>query len=434
MSTVSARMPAASASMSTSRSSSNRAPAWWRVETVLALFVATQVCAGVLRWILGKVGLAAAIYLPTVLLWVAVAAVAWRHLRRNDLSMGAIALGALLLLGVLVGALSLPMQQVAFGAWVLTPAICGYALGGRIDPAQPWARIFVALALIVACIGVFGDDAMRYPWIGANFELAGKEITGSRDWNIGEHRRLAGFSRSSFDAAGQIAVFAVVVNAHLRGRALRTLVWALSIAGVACTTARGVLVAMFVAMLVIESPNALRMFALRAFTAIGVLWMTLPPLLAWTVDFSQAARLQLKTSYGSYLDRMANMWPQALDLLTHAPAPPLGRGIGGIGAAQTLYEPDRFNAADNLLVYQGVALGVLALPPIFFLLVGLLRRAFHATPASLAMCTLALIVVWYGAVSNILEHPILALVFGVQLNLALASFRSPSALPRSTSP
>lgn len=401
---------------------------------VLTLFVGSQVLAGVLRWLLGKVGLAPAIYLPTALLWANVAWIALQRILRNDLSMSALALAGAMTLGVLVGCLSLETKQVAFGAWVLTPLVYGYAIGGAFDLSHPAVRAGAGIALLVACLGVFGDDSIRYPWVGANFELAGKEITGSRDWNIGEHRRLAGFSRSSFDAAGQITVFAVLVNAGMRLRLLRLMIWALAIAGVAYTTARGVLVSMFVAMAVIESPRALQRLAAMGATGLGLLWMSLPPLLAWTVDFSQIARLLLKASYGSYLDRMANMWPEALQLLAGAPLPPLGRGIGGIGAAQTLFEPDRFNAADNLLVYQGVALGALALPLVAVFMLGTFRRATRFAPEQAPLCAFGLIVIWYGAVSNIVEHPILAVAYGIVLARAFSSLSAhPTSLRSSPS-
>ena len=387
---------------------------------VLLLFVTSQLLAGVLRWLLGKVGLAPLIYLPTALLWGQVAWIALQRIVRNDLSMSALALAATLLLGVLVGCLSLDAKQAIFGAWVLTPLVYGYAVGGELEMSRPAMRIAAVVALCAACLGVFADNAFACPWVGANFELAGKEITGSRDWNIGEHRRLAGFSRSSFDAAGQITVFAVLINADLRTRLLRWSVWALAIVAVGYTTARGVLVSMFVAMAVIESPRALQRAAAIGATVVGLLWMSLPPLLAWTVDFGQSARLLLKASYGSYLDRMANMWPDALQLLAGAPLPPFGRGIGGIGAAQTLFEPARFNAADNLLVYQCVALGAFALPIIAVFMLGACRRATR-WPDHAPLAALGLIAIWYGAVSNIVEHPILAIVYGLTLRQAFSS-------------
>lgn len=392
-----------------------------RAEWILLLFIATQVCAGVLRWLLGKTGLAAAIYLPTALLWAHIAWIALHHALRNDLSMSALALGGTLLLAAFTGFLSLPLKQVIFGLWVLTPLVYGYAIGTRIDFARPALSAAAAVLLAIAVAGVLFDQYFDCPWVGANFELAGKEISGSRDWYISGHRRLAGFARSSFDAAGQITVFAVVVNAGLRSRMLRWLVWALALVGVGYTTARGVLLAMFVAILVIEAPRALRGLVARTTTAVGFGWISLPPLLAWTVDFSQMARLQLGSSYGSYLDRMSGMWPEAFRLLTDAPLPPLGRGIGGIGAAQPLFEPGRFNAADNLLVYQGVVLGAMSLPIIAVFLLSAWQRAVRVGTGDIATGALCLIVLWYGAVSNIVEHPVLAIVYGAMISLGFAT-------------
>lgn len=407
--------------MNASRQRTGDTPARDRVgealQWVLLLFLVSQVFAGVLRWALGSVGLQALIYAPTLLLWVGIVAVLFLHVRDNDISR--VALYWLCLLGMagLVGMLSMPTRQVIFGGWVLTPLIYGYASsrGGRME--GPVFRTCVAVLLVLACVGIIGNASISYPWVGANFELGGKEISGSREWHIGERQRLAGFSRSSFDAAGQIAVLSALLNAGEARRWLRGAVWLLAVTAVMLSTARGVLLAMLVVAIVVECtrmpwPAAFRMRIVQAATVVGLLWSALPPLLAWTVDFSQTARLQLHSAQGSYLDRLANMWPEALRLWWDSPLPVLGRGLGGIGAAQTLFESARFNAADNLMVYQCVTLGLLAIPICAVFASGVLRLASDSGPQRMQLSAIALILLWYGAVSNIVEHPVLALCYG----------------------
>jgi hypothetical protein len=310
----------------------------------------------------------------------------------------------------------------------------GHAATGGMDLSGRGIRIVAFLAMAVAAFGVIGNAYLDYPWVGANFELGGKDIAGSREWHIGEQRRLAGFARSSFDCAGQIAVFSVIVNASMRSRALRWLTWGLAIVAIDYTTSRGVLLALLAAMAVIEAPAAVRRLAAAGVLGLGLALITLPPLLAWTDDYSQAARLQMKAVYGSYLDRMSFMWPGALDLLASSPVPLLGRGLGGIGAAQTLFEPAAFNAADNLFVYQFVTLGALALPIIAVFAIGALRHAFADGDAARTRFGLWLVVIWYGSVGNIVEHPILAMTYGLLLHAALEAIKPRPAHPRGTTP
>lgn len=402
-----------------------RDDAWGRrvALAILLVFVFSQVLSGVLRWTLGSIGLQALIYAPAVLLWMDIARIGLRSFGRGEMSMAALWLCLILLLAMLVGMLSLPTKQVVFGAWILAPLLFGYAATSGIKLSAPGMRIAALGALVIAAVGVIGNAYLEYPWVGANFELGGKEIAGSREWHIGEQRRLAGFARSSFDCAGQIAVFAVVVNAAMRSRFARWLVWGLTLVAIGYTTARGVLLAVLAAMVVIEAPAALRRLAAAGMLGLGLALIVLPPLLAWTGDYSQVARLQMKAVYGSYLDRMSSMWPEALALLANSPVPPLGRGLGGIGAAQTLFEPDAFNAADNVLVYQFVTLGALALPIIATFFIGALRHVSASDADARTRFGLYVIVIWYGSVGNIVEHPLLALSYGLLLYASFAKIK-----------
>jgi hypothetical protein len=405
----------------------------WRLraaQLVLLVFLLSQVLAGVLRWALGMVGLQALIYVPTLLLWVQIGWIAMSHLRDRTVSRSAILLCCLLATAGLVGLCSMPAKQVVFGAWVLTPLIYGFAAGQLAATAHPWHRFAALSILAIACIGIIVNSVTDYPWVGANFQLAGKEISGAREWHIGERQRLAGFSRSSFDAAGQIAVLAALFNAGEARRWLRGAVWGLAVTAVLLSTARGILLAMLVVAIAIECERLGWRFAVRALFAAGLLWMTLPPLFGWSVDLSQTARLQLHSAQGSYLDRLSNMWPEALQLLLDSPLPLLGRGLGGIGAAQTLFEPSRFNAADNLFVYQLVTLGGIALPLFAIAAYGAWRIAAADTGKATwhnaaALRAFALIVLWYGAVSNIVEHPVLAMLYGLLLAKCFEILRFP---------
>lgn len=392
----------------------------------LLLFVLTQVFAGVYRWSLDGVGLSALTYAPTALLLASVGAVATARLRRGQVPARGLLLCLLLCLGVLVGALSVAPKQAVFGVWILIPLVFGYACLRRDWLEAPACRAVAVPVLLLACAGVILDQWLDYPWTGASFELGGKSIAASREWHISERPRLAGFSRSSFDAAAHIAVFAVLAAVHTARRLRRACLWALAVYAIHCTTSRGILLALLVTMAVIEAPAALRRAAALLATLGGLLFALVPPTLAAVFDLSQTARLQMRSSHGSFLDRMSEMWPSAYELLWSSPVPVLGRGIGGIGAAQGLFEPDAFNAGDNLFVYMLVVFGLLAVPLIVALARAALRAARGADQgrAALTAACLHLLVLWYGAVSNIVENPLPAAILGLLLASALAHRRA----------
>jgi hypothetical protein len=395
----------------------------WVPHLILLVFIVSQVTAGVLRWALGLYGLQALIYVPTLLLWVQIVSVVARSVHDAALSRAALLLYCLLCTSVLVGALSLPLKQVLFGAWVLTPLLYGYAAASLLKFDHPSYRLAAVAVLVIASVGIIVNAYTSYPWVGANFQLAGKEIAGAREWHIGERQRLAGLSRSSFDAAGQIVVLAALFVVNEKRLWLRGAVWVLAASAVMLSTARGIMLAMLVTMVMVECEHLRWRFATRALTAVGLLWISLPPLIGWSIDLSQTARLQMHAAWGSYLDRMSNMWPSALQLLLDSPCALLGRGIGGIGAAQTLFEPDRFNAADNLFVYQLVVLGAMALPLLAIVAYGIWKTASGPDAAHGPFRAFGLIVLWYGAVSNIVEHPVLALLYGLLLQRSFAALR-----------
>lgn len=399
--------------------------AWlqWAPHLILLVFIVSQVTAGVLRWALGLYGLQALIYVPTLLLWAQIVGVILRSLHDAALSRSSLLLSCLLCTSVLVGALSLPLKQVLFGAWVLTPLLYGYAAASLLKFDHTSYRLAALAVLVIASVGIIVNAYTSYPWVGANFQLAGKEIAGTREWHIGERQRLAGLSRSSFDAAGQIAVFAAMFVVNEKRLWLRGAVWVLAASAVMLSTARGIMLAMLVTIVMVECEHLRLRFATRALTAVGGLWISLPPLIGWSIDLSQTARLQMRAAWGSYLDRMSNMWPEALQLLLDSPCALLGRGIGGIGAAQTMFEPDRVNAADNLFVYQLVVLGAMALPLLAIVAYGTWRTASGSDAAHGPFRAFGLIVLWYGAVSNIVEHPVLAMLYGLLLQRSFAALR-----------
>ena len=89
-----------------------------------------------------------------------------------------------------------------------------------------------------------------------------------------------------------------------------------------------------------------------------------------------------------------------------------GRGLGGIGTAQSYFEPDLFNAGDNVYMYWFVVYGALAFPGFLLLLARSLRLKPWRGPEERLLYCLTLATVVYGMTTNVVENAFFALVCG----------------------
>lgn len=398
---------------------------WTQVARLACLmFLAAQLAGGVVRWILDMVGAAAATYIPNLFMVACVAWIAGLDFVNGRTSRGLVLFLTMLALSMVVGYLSTKnVVQVVFGLWVFTPILFGLACAPVLLQSNKWTLPLLTAIFIVAAGGVVAHNFVAYPWVGVSYSVGGVELEGAREWQTtGGAQRLSGFARSSFDVAGQILVSASLLALQLRSGAVRLVLWILATAAISMSTSKGILLALAMAALATEAIVRREPQVLRGVLSLGILWLFVPPILGWTMDWSQAARTDIDNPlYGSFLDRMNDMWPRAWELAFELGLPPLGRGIGGIGVPVSMFEPALANAGDNIFVYCLVILGVLALPLFALGFVALFRLcACLADDAVRPAMVMAVVVIWYGGVSNILEHAVLAFCFGLVCRVLVA--------------
>ncbi len=134
----------------------------------------------------------------------------------------------------------------------------------------------------------------------------------------------------------------------------------------------------------------------------------------------------------SFYDRLNYMWPEAWALLGEHGNWLLGRGVGGIGTAQTYFEPALFNAGDNLFMYWFVVFGWVALPGFLLLLSRSLRVRPHQTVADMQFYCLLLATLVYGVMTNIVENAVSALFCGLLVRWLCAPRTTPEFPPSRT--
>lgn len=392
---------------------------WWRMMCTgtAVLFMAMQLSGGVVRWVLDMVGAAPLTYIPNLMMALCIVFALWLAVAYQQLSASALLLMALIGLSLTVGVINTgQLPQPIFGLWVLLPFLFGLCCAPGMMLNQHH-RPAVLIALFgIASLGVLFHSVIEYPWVGVSYQVGGVELEGAREWTTtGGAQRLSGLARSSFDVAGQIVVAAGLLSLRLSSLGVRLLLWGVCVAAVSLSTSKGILLALLMTVVASEAIIRRNSVVLMSTFTLGIAWLIVPPMMGWTMDWSNESRTDLNNPlYGSFIDRMNDMWPRSLELAHEHGIAFLGRGLGGIGVPLSIFEPDLSNAGDNVFVYCYVLLGVLSIPLFVIGFVQVIKACWQLQAIDVRdMLVLAVIVNWYGGVSNILEHAVLALAMGV---------------------
>jgi hypothetical protein len=392
---------------------------WFELCVILtaSLFLVMQLTAGVVRWVLDMVGGAVLTYVPNVFMLICIFFVVFCEILYARLRHMTLAFVTWTLLCLLIGIFNTgrPAQAV-FALWVLLPFFFGLCAGPILMKHHALRPLFYVLIFVVAVGGVLVHDLIALPWVGVSYQVGGVELEGAREWHAsGGKQRLSGLARSSFDVAGQILVAAGLLSLHVKNAWIRLALWCFCAFAISLSTSKGILLTLLMAWLASESLIRRHMRVLQGVFVLGIIWLILPPVMGWTMDWSQAARVDIDHPlYGSFIDRMNDMWPRAFDLATEHGVPLLGRGLGGIGVPLSIFEPALANAGDNLWVYLMVIGGFFSVPIFIAGYIQIFKLCqLPLVIENQEILILAVIVNWYGGVSNILEHAVLALVFGI---------------------
>ena len=122
-----------------------------------------------LRYGLALLHVDALVYLPKLLLFMAVLLLPLLRPRASPVAWLLTGLGLIYLLWGMVN-LNTPLQAL-FGLWVLLPLLFGLWAGPVVSVEQ-WRRLFVVV-FVVAAAGVFLNPLIHYPWSGQSLTLLG---------------------------------------------------------------------------------------------------------------------------------------------------------------------------------------------------------------------------------------------------------------------
>ncbi|NNF15272.1 MAG: hypothetical protein HKN70_00930 [Gammaproteobacteria bacterium] len=385
------------------------------VLTAALAFVIMTLGAGPLRMTLSTVGLSVIIYIPNLMLLLAVF---WQStaepLQRGFSALNLIAL-TVPLYAIVIGLQFTGSVQVAMGVYVLLPFWFGLACGPVL--LKHWPRVLGVVPLLWALTagGVLLNQLITYPWEGFGYNVGDLDVEGARQWYAGGgNKRLAGFARSSFDAAAQVQILGILLVLRTKSSLLRTIFWATTLLAILPTNSKGILLVAVVLTPIALFRNSLPETPLRALPALfGAIALALPLSTLLFSFHAQFSNPTLANVTYSFYDRLNSMWPEAWELLHRYGNLLLGRGIGGIGTAQSYFERSLFNAGDNIFMYWFVVFGWVALPGFVLLLMRTLRIRPCKSDVQMSVYCLLLATLVYGSMTNIVENAGFALVCGL---------------------
>jgi hypothetical protein len=379
----------------------------------------SQLFDGPIRFAFVSVGMPWLLYTRDAMIGGALVLVCVRHGVDMPLRLGLLALSMAGLAGVVQGR---PVGQILIAVKVAIPFLFGLACGDHIPAEVPGRRAWWVLmgAFLGVAGGIFLNSAIEWPWEGMQYAIEGvsTEMKGTKVWSHMGVKRIAGFSRSSYDAAVALAVLAVVI-VSVRGRKIYAVpVLLLSAAATVVTTTKGILLnlALVSLDLLARSIHAgfERRYLVPALSSLLVFLIFLFPILS----LSSTPVFDTSSDEGHFLlksmnDRLESSWPEAFELIIEEGNLLTGRGLGGLGVPQTFFEAEKYNPCDNMLVFLLGNYGIFSaffLPLVAWKVV-LLAQAEGTFAGYVSLS--GLLILSYGVTANVLESPFLGMLVGL---------------------
>jgi hypothetical protein len=388
----------------------------------VAVYLATIIFEGPLRFGLYTVGGGSLLYARDLVAALPLAAAVAGWFTGAAVSVPVAAVLGILLVHMLAGLLQLPVPfQALFGLKTWIPFLMGMSIAPLLPGRQQILIRLSFIALLATAAGVLVNIFIEYPWIGLSYDTAFGETTGAKQWWTGDGLRLPGLTRSSVAAAG-IALMSLgpVVSSKI-GWAVRTLCIGLAGVTIYLTTSKGPLLAIPILLVQVTLLTTLRSKLLSGtFVAtLAALCLVLP----LTLTYLKPNRNGTPDILSSFMDRIEDEWPKAFRLFEHPGQVLWGRGLGGIGTAQSFgSEAAHQNSADNLMVYLIITFGIVG--PLY-VAIYVYRMLKYTSTREHDDFGLRLTHAWTaafiadGIVTNMIEDAVTSATFGVLVGTVL---------------
>ncbi|SEK77316.1 hypothetical protein SAMN04487910_1082 [Aquimarina amphilecti] len=316
-------------------------------------------------------------------------------------------LAIMIFLALFVGVIyTKTILQVFMGVYILIPLFYGFVMYPFFERILN-NKEFYTIILIIGILGVLLNVAFIFPWEGFKYEVYGKTIEGNRFWTSLGTRRLSGLGRSSFETAGYILFLGIM---YILRNFKINLIWILAGIAIYFTDTKGILIAYVIISLLVVLWNYISDSS-KKIALITILCINLAlPLLSWSFSIDDITSVKFLRSFEM---RLEGTWPEAYRLISESGNLLTGRGIGGIGVPQNIFEPELSHPGDNLFVYLIAIFGIGAFVIYGFLVRGVYNKEVTKTEIYKLFYILSMYVFGYGVTTNVIELPVMSICLGL---------------------
>ena len=317
--------------------------------------------------------------------------------------------------------LSVPLISVFFSFKIFIGVLYGTALSKTLAENEAKLAYLFKFIFTISVAGVFLNYFIGIlPWEGDSFDSAFGSASTTKIWWADGERRIPGFSRSSYSAAGAIGITGIYWMASTKSKLSKSIIYIAGCASINITTSKG-MVAAFAAyglwLLFTKNTKKNQGIELKFILTLALLCVIIPVISA-LYDGNPSDIRTVPSFLSSFWDRISSSWPDTFKQLDKNYGYLLGKGLGGVGIAINISSANtnKFVPVDNIFWHAYSVFGLASL--IYFsyaakTVVGLPKEAPET--ARQIMAVLAIILA-YGITSVIFEEAFFSIVFGAILN------------------
>ncbi|MBP2628354.1 MAG: hypothetical protein H6Q68_3065 [Firmicutes bacterium] len=388
-------------------------------DATIILYLCSFVLEGPLRYILVKIGMEGLIYLRDVALVFLVLTPTINCLTREKFEKLNFYTLLFIAFYILIGILyTHNILQVLFGIKVILPFIVGIMYYDSLFlHSQTILKKTYSIFLVLVCTGIFLEGALgKLPWSGLSYNFASFEIEATRAWNTFGVDRLAGFSRSSVDAAIQILMFSMFLFSYVKKTRLIFFMWAVSGVAIVLTTSKGIIlcyifISIFLGLRAIFPEISSKFPRILIIPFILMIGLPLLNMIFTEFNFDMNVDVIYIYIFDSFRDRLTSMWPSSIRMVLDNGNILLGRGLGGIGEAQRFFEYSLYRPADNLVIYLYGLFGVASLWICNYMLIKAQKFDMLKQEDFFHFMILTTLVI-YGITTSVMENSLFSLFTG----------------------
>jgi hypothetical protein len=275
-------------------------------------------------------------------------------------------------------------------------------------------KVILSIFYLVVIIGVYLNVFKQFPWEGLTYDVIGQTIEGTREWSTFGVKRVAGFARASFNTAIQLIILAIFLISYLENKWIKVFLWLLAGPAILLTTSKGILMVYVILSLFLIIykivPNFNNIY--QKLLIIPILLMIILPVYAYFYYDQNVSQDFLKNPLLWTMHQRMEIWPDNIAFLRKSGDTILGRGIGGVGMSQYIFEKRYALPGDNLFIYGFGYFGILSI--IYFLYIYKLVQNINLKN-NLFPYLLLMVLFFYGIVSNVIEDSFFMIFLGISL-------------------